>query len=263
MKGDKRMPTIGDRLYFNYDGISCRDYKLMNVSLNSGLFEDSLHPSRDITETEIRGSDTPLFSGLKESPIQFSLTIAFTEKYTDDDIDNIIVWLFQDLYKPFYFEDKPDRIYYAMPIGDPKIAHNGMQEGYFTITMRCKSSRLYSPQQVTPQYDLSANSGTYNVAINNTGHVNIYPEISLYKVGDGSITFTKDGQIFEVNNLKNGENIYINCEKEIIETDAVGIYHYEDVVGDFYDLMLNRGNNTISIQGKCKITFRYTMKYKF
>ena len=257
------MPTIKESLYFNYNGISCKTYNLMNVNLSGGMFEDNLHANRTIKETAVNGSDTPIFNGVEEEPLEFPLTIAFTGKYTDTDIDNVILWLFQDNYKPLYFEDKPNKIYYCMPNGDAKIFHNGLKQGYITITMRCKSSKIYSPNQTTSLYDLSTNTAKYRVNINNTGHVDIYPEISITKVGNGSITFTKSGEIFQINNLTNGEDIYINCEREIIETDAVGVYHYDDVIGDFHDMILKRGTNAIDIEGKCKIQFRYVFKYKF
>lgn len=259
------MPTTKDSLYFNYDGISCKTYSLMNVNTDNNMYQDQFNATITINETKVKGSDTPLFDSIDEDPLQFTLTLAFTEQqWSDDDIDNIIVWLFQGMYKPFYFEDKPNKIYYCMPSGDSNITHNGLKQGYVSITMRCKSSKVYSPQQSTSSVDLSTNTGTYNVSIANNGHVEIYPEISFTKVNNGIITFTKDGQIFEIENLTNGEQIYIDCGRQIIQTDAVGIYHYSDVVGDFFDMILNRGSNTIGVQGTCKdLQFRYTFKYKF
>lgn len=235
----------------------------MNVNLNGGMLEEDFNASRTINETKIKGSDTPLFNGIDEDPLELTLTIAFTKKFTDTDIDNIIVWLFQDNYKPLYFEDKPNKIYYCMPSGDAKIAHNGLKQGYLTITMKCKSSRIYSPQQTTQLYDLSTNTGKYDIHINNIGHVDIYPEISITKIGAGNITFTKNGEIFEIDNLTDQEQIYINCEKEIIETDMIGTYRYNNVVGDYYDMVLKRGDNIITVEGTCKVQFRYVFKYRF
>jgi predicted phage tail component-like protein len=258
------MPTIKDSLYFTYDGVSCKTFNLINVNLSNGMFEEKLVADRAINELKVRGNEKPLFHGVEEEPLEFEMTIAFEKPFTNDDIDDIILWLFQDNYKPLFFEDKPDRVYYCMPIGEATLAHTGLREGYFTITMRCNSSRIYSPLQTTPTYDLSNNTGTYNVNLVNAGHLEIYPEISIEKVGDGHIAFTReDGEIFEIRNLTNGEKIYINCEKEIIETDIVGVYRYENVVGDYYDMGLKVGTTRFGIQGKCKIAFRYTYKYKF
>lgn len=257
------MPTIKDSLYFNYDGKSCREFGLINVNLDNGMFEEVLVANRTINETAVRGSDTPLFHSVSEEPLSFQLTLAFEGKFTDKDVDDVIVWLFQDRYRPLYFEDKPNRVYHCMPVGDSMIAHNGLKEGYLVIEMRCKSSKIESPVYVTPTYDLSTNTGDFNIKIVNDGHVEVYPEISIEKIENGHVTIIKDGEIFEIRDLTNREQIYINTEKEIIETDIVGEYRYENVVGDYFDMTLSLGENNFTVKGKCKIAFRYKFKYRF
>lgn len=259
------MPTIKDSLYFNYDGKSCRDFGLIHVNLDNGMFDEAFVAERTINETDVRGGD-PLFHGIKESPLEFEMTIAFENEFTDSDIDDVILWLFQDGYKPLFFEDKPNKIYYATPVGDSRIAHTGLKRGYFTITMRCKSSKILSPLITTPLYDLSTNTEKYRINIENSGHLEVYPEISIEKVGAGNIIIThvtNNGKIVEIRDLTDEEDIYINCEKEIIETDIIGVYRYDKVVGELTDLVLLRGNNEFDIEGTCKITFRYRFKYKF
>lgn len=258
------MPTIKDSLYFNYDGISCKNFKLMHVNLSNGMFEEQFVAERSINELEVRGNDTPLFHGIEESPLEFEMTIAFENKFTDSDIDKVILWLFQDNYKPLYFEDKPDRIYHCTPVGDSTLAHTGLKEGYFTINMRCRSSKILSPIKTSPTYTVPS-TGKLRVSIQNDGHVEIYPEISIKKVGNGKVTFTRvsDGEIFEIRNLTNLENIYVNTEKEIIESDAIGIYRYDDVIGDYHDMSLKTGKTEFDITGASQVTFRYVYKYKF
>lgn len=259
------MPTIKDSLYFNYDGVSCRDFGLIHVNLDNGMFEEQFVAKRDINETEVRDGE-PLFHRIKESPLEFDMTIAFEGAFTDSDIDNVILWLFKDGYRPLYFEDKPNRIYYCTPVGDSRIVHTGLRQGYVTITMRCNSPNIYSPFYTTPIYDLSDNTGKYRINIDNTGHLNVYPEISIEKVTAGNIIITQvtnSNKIVEIRDLTDGENIYLNCEKQIIETDIVGVYRYDKVIGDMLDLVLLRGNNAFDIEGKCRISFKYRYKYKF
>jgi phage-related protein len=264
LRSEKGMPTIKDSLYFNYDGTSCKNFKLVHVNLDSGMLEEQLVAERSINELQVRGNDTPLFHGVEETPLEFEMTIAFEKEFTDLDIDNVILWLFKDTYRPLYFEDKPNRVYHCMPVGSSTLAHNGLREGYFTVTMRCKSSKISSPTQLSPKHTVGS-TGTKRVSIQNLGHVEIYPEISIKKIGAGHITFTRvsDGEIFEIRNLTNQEDIYINCEKEIIETDIVGVYRYDNVVGDFHDMGLKVGITEFDIEGACEVTFRYTYKYKF
>jgi len=260
------MPTIKEKLYFNFDGVSCRNFGLMHVNLDSGMFEEQIHASREINETAIKGSDTPLFHSVEESPLGIELALAFTRKFTDKELEDVILWLFQESYKPLFFEDKPDRIFHCLAIGDPKLFHNGLKDGYVTIQMRCKSSKIVSPMIVSPLYDLSTNQGKHRVNISNSGHVEIYPEISIEKIGAGNITFTNvsnGNKIFEIRDLTNLEKIYVNCEKEIIQSDAIGVYRYDKVIGEYLNMMLKRGVNNIDIEGRAKITFRYIYKYKF
>lgn len=257
------MPTIKDSLYFNYDGKSCRDFGLIHINLDNGMFEETLVANRTINETSIRGSDTPLFHSVEEEPLEFQMAIAFQDGFTDDDIDRAILWLFQNRYKPLYFEDKPNKIYQCMPIGDSSITHNGLREGYVVINMRCKSSKIESPMNTTPTYDLSTNEGSYPITIVNDGHVEVFPEISIEKIGNGHVTIMNGEEIFEIRDLTNLEKIYINTEKEIIETDILGEYRYENVVGEFHDMALSIGDNNFTVQGKCRITFRYKLKYRF
>jgi phage-related protein len=257
------MPTIKQSLYFTYDGISCKNFGLMHINTSNGMFEEKFVATREINETKVRGNDTPMFHSIEESPLEFEMAIAFEGVYSDADIDNIVIWLFKDQYKPLTFEDYPERVYHCMPVGDSSFVHNGLKQGYAVINMRCKSSKVTSPLKTTPTYDLSNNTGTSNITINNTGHVRIFPEVSIEKVGAGHITINKGGKTFEIRDLANGEKIYLNSEKEIIETDIVGVYRYDKVVGDFCNLGLELGSNTYAVQGKCKITFRYILKYRF
>lgn len=258
------MPTIKNSLYFNYDGISSKEFNLIQISTSNGMYEEIFIGSRDIRETKVTGNDIPFFHGLDNSSLEFEMQIAFDGFYDDVKINNIILWLFQDRYKPLYFEDNPDKIFYCMPISDSSIFHNGLKEGYLTIKMRCNSPYIYSPVYLTDLYDLSSNTVKYSIEISNNSHFNLFPEIFIEKVGVGNITLTNvfnGGDILDILNLADAENIYINCKKEIIETDIIGVYRYDNVVGDFIELPI--GNNIIQVEGKCKIQFRYQYQYKF
>lgn len=254
------MPTISESLHFNYDGKSSKDFGVIHINLDSGMFDEVFVATRSIVETKVRGNDTPLFHSVEEEPLEFDLPIAFTKRFTDEDIDKVVVWLFQDRYKPLYFEDKPNRVFYCMPVGEARIVHNGLREGYVVIHMRCKSSKIESPLKLTPTYDVS---DSHVFSIKNEGHVDIFPEISIEKIGNGHITIEKDGEIFEIRDLTDREQIYINTEKEIIVTDVIGITRYDNVVGDYHDMIMHIGDNEFKVTGACKITFRYKFKYKF
>lgn len=271
------MPTIKDKLRFNYNGVWSDTYGLINVVQDNGLYEEKFIAQREIVETKIRGNSKPLFHSLEDMPLEFEMHIAFQEGFDDNKLDSIIRWLFVDNFKPLYFEDNENKVFYCMPISDSTIAHNGIGEGYFTITMRCDSSYAYSPVTTSTIENVTTSK---TITIVNNGHFDIYPEISLYKKGNGTIVIESlddydvkfdytqvpnaiitIASIFEIRDLTDLEDIYLNCEKEIIETDAVGVYRYDKIIGDFPRLL--KGTNRFVITGDCDIQFRYKEKYRF
>jgi phage-related protein len=255
------MPTIKDKIYFNFDGVWSDTYELLSVVLDGGMYDETLVATREITETKMRGSSKPLFHGFEDSPLDFDMNIAFEDGFDDDKINSIIGWLFADNYKPLFFEGKEDKVYYCMPTNDARLIHNGLSQGYFTIHMRCDSSMVYSPTIITNSQVVST---TNTITIENDGHFIIYPEISILKNGVGTITIESlddNGNIFDIRDLTDIEDIYINCEKEIIQTDAIGVYRYDKIVGDFPRIII--GTNRFKITGACTIEFRYKARYKF
>ena len=259
------VPTIKEKIIFNYDGKWSDTFGLMNINLDSGMFDESLVASRSIIESSNKGNDRPLFQGFQNEPLEFEMSIAFTEKFTDEKLSDIIDWLFQGFYKPLYFEGREDRIFYCTPIGEPRIVHNGLKEGYFTLTMRCDSAFVYSPVLISQIYDLS-DGKSKTIELFNEGFDNLYPEISIDKIGSGSVSFqniTDSGLIWEIRNLGDKEQVYIDCKKGIIKSNMedLGVYHYEDTSGNLIRLL--KGRNTLIISGKCKVQFRYRYKYRF
>lgn len=255
------MPTIKERLNFNFDGIWSEELGLINISTDSGMYSETMVASRSINETKIKGSPKPLLHDIEDSPLSFEMTIAFVDEYTDEDIDRIIRWLFVDYYKPLFFEGKEEKVYYCLPVDDATIVHNGLKQGYFTITMRCDSSNVYS-QFVISNKETVTTSKT--ITLMNDGHFDVYPEISITKIGAGTITIESlddFGSIFEVRDLTNQEDIYLNSEKEIIETDIVGVWRYDKIIGEFPRLVY--GQNRFKITGSCTIQFRYKSRYRF
>lgn len=255
------MPTIKDKIYFNLGGVGSDQFGLIHIVTDNGMYDEVFVATRDLNETKIRGNSKPMLHSVEESPIEFEMSIAFEDKFTDSNIDAVIRWLFVDHYRPLYFEGREDRVYMAMIIGSPRIIHNGVNEGYFTVNVRCDSSQIYSPFITS---NLETVTGTKEISVMSDSHFDVYPEISIKKTGVGHITIESlddYGNIFEVRDLTNMEDIYINCEKEIIETDLLGTYRYNNIVGDFPRLLF--GLNRFKITGDCTIQFRYKNKYRF
>lgn len=256
------MPTIKDKLYFNFDGVSSRNYNLLHIVTDSGMYDEAMVASRELVETKVKGNNKPMLHSIDDAPLSFAMMIAFEVAYTDANIDSIIKWLFVDYYKPLYFEGKESKIYMCMPVDSAQIIHNGLNQGYFTINMRCDSSNVYSPLVNTSIETVTSTPKT--ITVTSDSHFDVYPEISIVKNGIGTIiieSLDDGGNIFEVRDLTNLEDIYLNCEKEIIETDILGTYRYDKIIGEFPRLIF--GANRFKITGACTIQFRYKNKYRF
>ena len=259
------VPTIKEKIVFNYDGKWSDTFGLMNINLDNGMFDESLVSMRNIIESTHKGLEKPLFQGFQNEPLEFEMSIAFVEKFTDNKLSEIIDWLFQGFYKPLYFEDREDRIFYCTPVGDSRIVHNGLKEGYFTVTMRCNSPYVYSPLIVSETYEL-LDGKAKEIEIFNDGFEDLYPEICIEALENGKVVFQNlkvQSHRWEISNLTNTEEVYIDCKKGIIKSsnEDIGVYHYEDTTGTM--LRLLKGSNLIKITGKCKVQFRYQFKYRF
>lgn len=136
-----------ESIHFVYDGVKSVDMGLINVKLDGGMYEEAFLPSREIEEEEIVGRDKPYHRRVRLSPLEFELTFAIEDGYDNQRIREIARWLNQDYYKPFYTLENPDRIFYCMLEGDSSLFHNGIQQGYITLTMRCDSPFSYTPHE--------------------------------------------------------------------------------------------------------------------
>jgi len=252
---------IRESVYFQYDGINSMDFGIMNVSIGQGLYSEPFLADRSIVEFKVRGNDKPYFSEIQRSPLSFSLTFAFQDTWDDALISQVKQWLNVNYYKPLIFSEDPQKVYYAIPTDSLSITHNGLKQGYVTLNMRCDSPYAYSHEIMTHWYDFSTSS-TNNLVLENSGDCSILPQIYIQKIGNGDLkinNFTDGNSSMQINGLLDGEELYIHCEKEFIETSIPNFYRY-DSFNDTY-MKLNYGQNNIQIVGKCKIKFQY--QYKF
>ena len=66
-----------------------------------------------------------------------------------------------------------------------------------------------------------------------------------------------------ITGLKNNESIYIDSDREIIESDIINTYRYNNIVGEFEYLKLKNALNNIVISGgACIVQIKYTNRYK-
>lgn len=97
--------------------------------------------------------------------------------------------------------------------------------------------------------------------ITNTGNVVCKPELWIRKKnGSGSIRLVNEtnGMILELNNLNDGEEVYIDCENEDIVSSLPLVYRYKDHNNVFIELDV--GENLITGEGNFELDIRCEFK---
>lgn len=250
---------------FSYAGQYSSDFGIYNVSLDSGMFEDQFSAPRTIIETKIRGNPKPYVHGVEYEPITLKLSFAFADTWDEAKIREVARWLCgQEYYKPLWFAENPTRLFYCMCVDESILVHNGLKQGYITLTMRCDSPYTYTPFFTKGELDFSTITAPTTFEFANSGDVVCKPEVWITKIGDGgsvSLVNLSNGSRefkFSSTSLQNNEMIYVDNEREYIETNVPNVYRYKDFNNNFLELV--RGRNILQVNGKCKIMFRYQFK---
>ena len=258
------MSTIKDKLYFKYAGVDSRSFGLISVVLDSGMFEETYVASREVEETRIPNRIKPFFRKFNEEKLTFELVLAFEKQFTDTDLKNIQKWLFQDYYQPLVFENHQNKIFNCVAVGDSSIVHNGLQEGYITVTMECDGPRVYGEP-----HHLTFSKGTRpTFTIENDGDDEVPLFISMANTDAGTFQFNRvfddiDSYNVKVNNIQFNENIIVRSDYEQFETDRPDIFHYDDITGDLSKLSIKKGINSYTFTGNADYDIYYQLTYKW
>lgn len=279
---------IRESIYFSFNDRVSTEFPIANVSLGEGLYEESMASGKSINESYPRNAFKPYLFGTQKEVKQFDFSFAFLEQYNDQMIDEVIRWLNVDDYAPLFFEANIDRVFYAMPISDINHIHNGLKEGYLTLTVRCDSAYSYSHEIITPWYDLTSEQDiiisedfkeidingievegsankirtsdmpTEQIELKNYGHYSLHPEIWMEKTHAGDIVIKNlmnNNQEFRFTNIPVGENLYIDCMNEIIETDKENTYRVDNFNDNYLEIVY--GKNLLQVSQNVRIKFKY------
>jgi phage-related protein len=252
-----------ENLSFFFNNESSDNMGLTNVNIEGGMLTERLLATRELSEEIIRGRTKSYFLSVEQKPFEFTMAFAFLNNFTNEDLRRVARWLNVEYYKEFYFIDNPSFRFFVMPVTESMIVHNGLNQGYITITMRTNDAFAYSEEFLTEEFDLSTNTdlGT-SIKIENLGDMPIAYEMWIKKVGDGDITIRNidfGDDEFKIVNLHDIEEVYVNHEREDIVSNFPNLYHFDDVQTDYMKLPV--GMNTLLVLGTCKIQFRYRFKY--
>lgn len=100
------------------------------------------------------------------------------------------------------------------------------------------------------------------VIMDNIGDTDYEPELWIQKNGTGDFTLinTSNGnEEFKFTGLVNGETVYVNNERQYIETSLPTVYRYKDFNNNY--LKISRGRNVFKVRGNA--TFYFRNQYKF
>jgi len=244
---------IRESLSFNYAGVSSESMGITNINIDTGMQSEPFFAERSIEEIEIPGNETPYFQRVKSKPLSFAVSFMFNDKWDERKLREVRRWLKQDYYQPLWFEEEPERIYYALAVEDSTLIHNCLKQGYVTLTFRCDSPYAYSPAVETA----SITAGSFSLY--NDGDDIVYPElwITTLGVGDVSIANTTTGKTTTFTGLANEEVVYLNCINETIISDVTPRYGaYNNI-----PLSLNIGLNNITLTGNATLVIKYQLKF--
>lgn len=253
--------TRKQSLYFTYDGRDSRDLGIVQIQKGNGLFEESFMPVRTIVEEMIPGRDEPYYYGTSLTPIEDDIVLYTDNELTTRQVEEICDFLFAPYYKPLTFSDNPERIYFAMFIGDAKLIHNGAEQGYFSIKFRCNSPYSFSPVYNRAAY-ISSESSYTELEVINSGIGEVFPVIEVQKIGNGEINIinTSDGGSETViKGLIDKQYVEIDTETNNLSSNIKHPSIYEG-----FNLVyprLIRGINRFKIKGKSNIIISYYYKY--
>ncbi|MCA1021656.1 phage tail domain-containing protein [Halobacillus litoralis] len=247
---------ISESLYFTYDGINSKDVGLLNVSIDNGLFEEVLVSGRKIVEDKIDGLSRPYFKYIEHDPLEFEVHFYFEETYDTDKIRWVARWLTQDVYKEMSFSANPDKRFFCLTTSPINLTHNGLEQGYVSMTFRCNTHHAYTPYIQSTITEIQ-NEGI--IEVDNIGDMDVKPVFILNKKGDGDVYVTNlsdGGRKFEIYDLNNKEEVRIDNALRRITSDQ-GNLKYSECNRTYLKLVY--GKNRLKIEGDCD--FRWECRF--
>lgn len=253
---------------FTFNHIDSKDMGVFMINGGSGLYQESFLPSRKILETNVYGRKSRYFKGVEEEPLSFTLSF-FIEGWRDrNNLRQIARWFYQPYYKPIWFESNPEHVYYIMFEGSPELIHNGCQDGYVTIPVRCNSPYSFSLPRVITESVITSKT----ITLLNDGDITIRPKLKItqYSTEDIKIKNEENGQEFilkawdsqTAKGVQIGEVVEVDCANESIvssfeETEQKYLYDdHNDVWLDF-----NMGEATFTMTGSFDIEITLEFAY--
>lgn len=209
----------------------------------NGLLIQSLPPISKpkirTSKEEIDGRDGDIITPLGYGAYDKTISIGLKGDYNVDDVISYF-----NTSGIVTFSNEIDR-YYNFSIYDAIDFERLIRFRTANVKMHVQPFK-YDANEVEKNYNYSDVS-TATITARNNG--NIYSKPTLTITGSGTVTvYINDVQYFIITLDDNGETIILNAE-QMNAYDTEGNYLNRQVIGDYDDLRLNTGLNTITING--------------
>jgi len=255
--------------YFNYSNIDLSSFSHMRIGNESNdMYAVQIIGDRALREEKIPGRQAPYFYGLEDSPLSISITVALEQPKSVSELRSFFRWLYnQNEYKPLIFDTDPNKIYYALFVGQPQFIYLDRSSntdinqndrrliGYINLQARCNAGTAFAPaietMKVNPLYAAPFN-------INNNGDNVVFPSLVI-KMGNTQIASPDNFLKLKIENLTNNsyiEFVTVHPNEEItVDMSTRRISTKDGIVSqNIYEswtrsyLSLESGNNNIRVE---------------
>lgn len=254
---------------FTYNGIHSSTYGVSIVKTSGGLIGTPMAGGKNISEEYIGYRDKPFFYKTDMQPMQFSITFSIVDVDSWDmsTRKSVFEWLYSPrIYADFKSDDDYDdveevynKLYKIIFTSPLEFNTSDLTNGYFTLTAQ---SFPFAFTEVVTQNETISSSPTV-VNINNPTNVRLYdnnfyyyPKLYIDLTGASTsirIVNTSDSnREFELTNLELLEELYVDNELKVINTDEPNTNRINDLTNKQW-FRLVQGDNILNVYSTCTL----------
>lgn len=254
---------------FYFDGISSANFDLYSINKDGQFKQTTLIGNANIHEKNVNYDYKPIFQKVKRNPLEKPLRLMRMNKnsiplnWTPGIMQDVVKWLIHKEYKPLYFVDNPDRIYYVMCNSNINLS-NAVNLGYLDLTFRVNSPYAYRESRIV-EIDATNIPKTMDISCDYYLAENVFPVINIKKTGttNGVLNLFIQGEENEHISFtglpSNVGDIKIFTKQGIIKDMVTGeyLYHYRNKLRGDKWIELVSGENKVSLSEGWKATFEF------
>lgn len=225
--------------------MSVRPYIIINgVSSESvgGLLVTELplivKPPKRVIEEEIDGKDGSIITELGYGAYDKSIGIALTSGFN---IDQIIEYF--NTSGTVTFSNEPDK-YYRFTIYEQIDFEKLLRFKTAEVIFHCQPFKFSTTETPT-----TFNNPT-TITLTNSGNTSSKPILEI--TGQGEVSISLNGsELFEITFSDEDYETYTIDTEQLNAYDESGTFVNRNIIGDYDNLRLNKGSNTLTVSGDC------------